>query len=116
MQSKSTPLGASVKFATGGKTRQKKELGAMIMQAYPDVYVASVCLDANYNQVRMHATVEFSMKRFNGSGSSTYLAFEHEGSEQISKNSMLTPTPNVAMFGTFLPQFGRAVCSWGISC
>ncbi len=51
MQSKSSPLGAVVKFAAGGKTRPKKEMGLMTMQGYPDVYVASVCLESNYNQV-----------------------------------------------------------------
>ncbi|GAB4822569.1 hypothetical protein N2152v2_009615 [Parachlorella kessleri] len=50
-KSKSSPLGAVVKFAAGGKTRPKKELGLMTMQGYPDVYVASVCLESNYNQV-----------------------------------------------------------------
>jgi pyruvate/2-oxoacid:ferredoxin oxidoreductase beta subunit len=56
LQSKASPLSSVVKFASGGKTRQKKELGLMMMQAYPDVYVASVCLEANYNQVcRGHA-------------------------------------------------------------
>lgn len=52
VQSKATPLGGVVKFAAGGKTRPKKEMGLMTLQGYPDVYVASVCLDANYNQVR----------------------------------------------------------------
>lgn len=51
-QSKSTPLGAVVKFAAGGKTRAKKDLALMAMETYgQDVYVASVCLDANPNQV-----------------------------------------------------------------
>ncbi|GAB4824108.1 hypothetical protein N2152v2_011154 [Parachlorella kessleri] len=50
-QSKASPMSAVVKFASGGKARQKKELGLMMMQAYPDVYTASVCLEANYNQV-----------------------------------------------------------------
>jgi hypothetical protein len=79
-KSKSTPLGAVVKFAAGGKSRPKKEvrscleppepapcyptpppqphppnpapqMGIMTMEGYPDTYVASVCLEANYNQV-----------------------------------------------------------------
>jgi pyruvate-ferredoxin/flavodoxin oxidoreductase len=50
-KSKSTPLGAVVKFASGGKSRPKKDLAMLAMQSYPDVYVASVCLEANYNQV-----------------------------------------------------------------
>lgn len=40
-----------LKFASGGKQRPKKELGLITMQAYPDVYVASISLEANYNQV-----------------------------------------------------------------
>jgi len=50
-KSKSTPLGAVVKFAAGGKTRAKKDLALMAMETYgQDVYVASVCLEANFNQ------------------------------------------------------------------
>jgi pyruvate-ferredoxin/flavodoxin oxidoreductase len=41
-KSKSTPLGAVVKFAAAGKTRPKKDLAMLAMQSYPDVYVASV--------------------------------------------------------------------------
>ena len=44
--SKSTPLGASVKFAHAGKKRKKKDLGQMLM-TYGDVYVASVSLGAD---------------------------------------------------------------------
>jgi len=40
-QSKATPIGASAKFATAGKTLPKKDLGMMAM-AYEDVYVANV--------------------------------------------------------------------------
>ena len=43
-KSKSTPLGAVTKFAAGGKTRPKKDLGSMAM-GYGDVYVASVNLE-----------------------------------------------------------------------
>uniref|UniRef100_A0A7S0RJ95 pyruvate dehydrogenase (NADP(+)) n=2 Tax=Chlamydomonas leiostraca TaxID=1034604 RepID=A0A7S0RJ95_9CHLO len=49
-KSKSTPLGAVTKFAAGGKTRPKKDLGAIAM-GYGDVYVASACLESNYGQV-----------------------------------------------------------------
>lgn len=49
-KSKSTPLGAVTKFAAGGKTRPKKDLGAIAM-GYGDVYVASCCLASNYGQV-----------------------------------------------------------------
>ena len=42
-QSKSTPAGASVKFAMGGKQQTKKNMGEIFM-TYEHVYVASVCL------------------------------------------------------------------------
>lgn len=41
--SKSTPLGASAKFATSGKIREKKDL-AMISMTYGSIYVAKVSL------------------------------------------------------------------------
>ncbi|KAG1661267.1 hypothetical protein FOA52_003725 [Chlamydomonas sp. UWO 241] len=55
-KSKSTPLGAVAKFAAGGKSRPKKDLGAVAM-GYGDVYVASCNLEANYGQV-VRALVE----------------------------------------------------------
>ena len=48
-RSKATPLGAVVKFASGGNRRQKKELGMMAM-SYQDIYVASVSLAADHEQ------------------------------------------------------------------
>jgi pyruvate-ferredoxin/flavodoxin oxidoreductase len=44
-QSKATPIGASAKFATAGKSLPKKDLGMMAM-AYGDVYVANVAFGA----------------------------------------------------------------------
>ncbi|HEY0281775.1 MAG TPA: pyruvate:ferredoxin (flavodoxin) oxidoreductase [Rhizomicrobium sp.] len=44
-QSKSTPLGATAKFAMTGKPRAKKDLG-LIAMAYGDVYVAAVSFGA----------------------------------------------------------------------
>ena len=44
--SKATPKGAVAKFASGGKTTDKKDLGAMMMQ-YPNVYVAQIAMGAN---------------------------------------------------------------------
>ena len=43
--SKSTPLAAAAKFATTGKARAKKDLGA-IARSYRDVYVAEVAIGA----------------------------------------------------------------------
>ncbi len=48
--SKSTPLGSVAKFASGGKPTKKKDLGLMAM-TYGYVYVASVCMGANKQQL-----------------------------------------------------------------
>ncbi len=48
--SKSTPLGATAKFASNGKITSKKDLG-LIAMTYKNVYVASVSLGANYQQL-----------------------------------------------------------------
>ncbi len=47
--SKSTPYGAVAKFAAGGKTMPKKDLG-MISMTYGNIYVAQISMGANYNQ------------------------------------------------------------------
>ncbi len=47
--SKATPRGAVAKFAAGGKTTAKKDLG-MIAMAYGNVYVAQVAMGANMTQ------------------------------------------------------------------
>ena len=44
--SKATPRGAVAKFAAAGKSRGKKDLGA-VARAYGDVYVAQVSMGAN---------------------------------------------------------------------
>ncbi len=48
--SKATPLGATAKFASAGKRSGKKNMGLMMM-TYGNVYVASVAMGANQNQV-----------------------------------------------------------------
>ena len=48
--SKSTPTGAVAKFAASGKATRKKDLGQMAM-TYGYVYVASVAMGANKNQL-----------------------------------------------------------------
>ncbi len=48
--SKATPLGSIAKMASGGKRMKKKDLGAMAM-SYGYVYVASVSMGADMNQV-----------------------------------------------------------------
>jgi len=47
--SKSTPIGAIAKFAMGGKTGVKKDLGAIAM-TYGNVYVAVIAMGANDQQ------------------------------------------------------------------
>jgi len=47
--SKSTPRGATAKFASNGKVTRKKDLG-LLAQAYGDVYVAQVALGGNETQ------------------------------------------------------------------
>ena len=48
--SKATPMGASAKFADGGKKTQKKDLGRLLM-TYKNTYVASVAMGANPTQL-----------------------------------------------------------------
>jgi pyruvate-ferredoxin/flavodoxin oxidoreductase len=48
-QSKSTPIGASAKFATAGKATRKKDLGLLAM-SYGHVYVAQIAMQARSNQ------------------------------------------------------------------
>jgi pyruvate-ferredoxin/flavodoxin oxidoreductase len=47
--SKATPMGAVAKFAQGGRTQTKKDLGAIFMK-YGSIYVASCAIGANYKQ------------------------------------------------------------------
>ncbi|MBN2780312.1 MAG: pyruvate:ferredoxin (flavodoxin) oxidoreductase, partial [Alphaproteobacteria bacterium] len=47
--SKATPLGASAKFASGGKEQHKKDLG-LIAMASANVYVARIAMNANEAQ------------------------------------------------------------------
>lgn len=68
--SKSTPLGASAKFATSGKIREKKDL-AMISMTYGSIYVAKVSL-ANPAQC-IKAFIE--AERYNGP--SIIIAYAH---------------------------------------
>jgi pyruvate-ferredoxin/flavodoxin oxidoreductase len=48
-QSKATPIGASARFAAGGKAIAKKDLTGIAMQ-YGSVYVAQICMGANPRQ------------------------------------------------------------------
>ncbi|MEA4942678.1 MAG: pyruvate:ferredoxin (flavodoxin) oxidoreductase [Oscillibacter sp.] len=59
--SKATPVGASAKFADGGKKTAKKDLGRLMM-TYPNVYVASVAMGANSGQLMKAITEAVSHK------------------------------------------------------
>ena len=48
-RSKATPMGAVAKFAAGGNRCDKKDLGLMAM-AYKNIYVASICIQADPEQ------------------------------------------------------------------
>jgi len=70
-QSKSTPLGASAKFAMGGKARPKKDLG-LIAMSYGSAYVARVALGAKDSQT---VKVFDEAERF--PGTSLIIAYSH---------------------------------------
>ncbi|MBP1626378.1 MAG: pyruvate flavodoxin/ferredoxin oxidoreductase domain protein [Holophagaceae bacterium] len=69
--SKSTPIGASAKFATAGKTLPKKDL-AMIAMSYGNVYVAKVALGARDAQ-----TIKAFQEAESYDGPSLILAYSH---------------------------------------
>lgn len=70
-QSKSTPLGATAKFATAGKARAKKDLAAIAM-AYGDVYVATCSIGAKDAQ-----TVRALQDAASYNGVSLVIAYAH---------------------------------------
>jgi pyruvate-ferredoxin/flavodoxin oxidoreductase len=70
-QSKSTPLGATAKFATAGKSRPKKDLG-LIAMSYGSTYVARVAFGAKDSQ-----TVKAFAEADTYSGTSLILAYSH---------------------------------------
>lgn len=47
--SKATPVGSTAKFASGGKSRKKKDLASMVM-TYGNIYVAQIAMGADYLQ------------------------------------------------------------------
>ncbi len=69
--SKSTPRGAVAKFAAGGKTMPKKDMGLLAM-TYGNIYVAKVALGANTNQ-----TVKAFVEAEAYPGPSLILAYSH---------------------------------------
>ncbi|PZU97038.1 MAG: pyruvate:ferredoxin (flavodoxin) oxidoreductase [Cyanobium sp.] len=69
--SKATPIGAVAKFASGGKTTAKKDLGLMAM-TYGNVYVASVAMGA-----RDEHTLRVFLEAESYPGPSLILAYSH---------------------------------------
>lgn len=70
-QSKATPLGAAAKFAAGGKTAAKKDLG-LIAMTYEHAYVARVAFGAR-DQQTFKAFLEAEQHR----GPSLIIAYSH---------------------------------------
>lgn len=69
--SKATPVGAIAKFAAGGKSLRKKDLGAMCM-SYGYVYVARVALGYNRPQ-----TIKAFLEAESYDGPSIIIAYSH---------------------------------------
>jgi len=69
--SKSTPVGASAKFAANGKGTQKKDLGLMAM-SYRNAYVASIAFGANDNH-----TVKAFLEAESYPGPAIIIAYSH---------------------------------------
>ncbi|MFN9645878.1 MAG: 2-oxoacid:acceptor oxidoreductase family protein, partial [Cyanobacteriota bacterium] len=69
--SKSTPLGAVAKFASGGKAAPKKDLGLMAI-SYGSVYVASVAMGA-----RDEHTIRAFLEAESHPGPSLIIAYSH---------------------------------------
>ncbi|MGO8679026.1 MAG: pyruvate:ferredoxin (flavodoxin) oxidoreductase [Limisphaerales bacterium] len=69
--SKSTPRGAVAKFAAGGKSLRKKDLG-LIAMSYGDVYVASVAMGAKDEQ-----TLKAFVEAESYPGPSIIIAYSH---------------------------------------
>jgi pyruvate-ferredoxin/flavodoxin oxidoreductase len=70
-QSKATPLGAAVKFASGGKTIGKKDLG-LLANMYGHVYVARVAFGA-----KMPQTAQAFLEAESYDGPSLIIAYSH---------------------------------------
>jgi len=70
-QSKATPLGAAAKFAAGGKTTGKKDLG-LLANMYGHVYVARVAFGA-----KMAQTAQAFLEAESYDGPSLIIAYSH---------------------------------------
>ena len=93
--SKATPMGAVAKFAAAGKPSMKKDLG-MISMTYGSIYVATVAMGANANQV-VKAISE--AEAYNGP--SIIIAYSHCIAQGIDMTNGLTNQQEAVISGHF---------------
>ena len=93
--SKATPMGAVAKFAMAGKPLMKKDLG-MICMSYGNIYVATVALGANPNQV-VKAFAEADAYN----GPSIIIAYAHCIAHGINMTQGLAAEKNAVLSGHF---------------
>jgi pyruvate-ferredoxin/flavodoxin oxidoreductase len=96
--SKATPRGAVAKFAAGGKTTHKKDLG-MIAASYGSVYVGQVAMGANPAQ-----TVKVFREAESFRGPSLILAYSHCIAHGIDMETAMTHQKDVVRSG-FWPLY-----------
>lgn len=93
--SKSTPMGATAKFAISGKTAMKKDLG-MMMMTYGNIYVATVAIGANPNQA-----VKAFIEAESYDGPSIIIAYSHCIAHGIDMQKGLEAQKNAVLSGHF---------------
>jgi len=93
--SKSTPMGAVARFAMAGKPLMKKDLG-MICMSYGNIYVATVAMGANPNQV-VKAFAEADAYN----GPSIIIAYSHCIAHGINMTKGLAAQKDVVQSGHF---------------
>lgn len=95
-QSKATPKGAVAKFAAGGKTTPKKDLGLMAM-TYGNAYVASVAMGA-----RDEHTLKAFLEAESYDGPSLIIAYAHCIAHGIDMSSAMRHQKAVVESGRWL--------------
>lgn len=93
--SKATPMGAVAKFAAAGKPLMKKDLG-LIAMTYGNIYVATVAMGANPNQVVKAFTEAEAYD-----GPSLIIAYSHCIAHGINMTEGLTAQKNAVQSGHF---------------
>ncbi len=106
--SKSTPMGAVAKFASGGKALMKKDLG-MISMTYGNIYVATIALGANPVQtVRAFSEAEAY------DGPSLIIAYSHCIAQGIDMRNGLNSQKEAVISGHFpLYRYNPALIAEG---